>query len=136
MQHGEQFHNIKNNIRNIKIYFATLQHRDLLLQYRHETLAKFPRNVWNTQNKPLQLTLKPVAAPVRALTPRLWLRTRPCQGGFGSLQIFSIGRMPGNHTLHSLDASHAIPMRVLRFKVSGLRRRTPVRPVPTGQTHQ
>jgi hypothetical protein len=57
----------------------------------------------------------------------------------------------------SLDASLAIPTRVLRFEVSGLRRRTPVRlvlltghtgthrsdrcsslitPVPTGQTSQ
>jgi hypothetical protein len=43
--------------------------------------------------------------------------------------------MPGKRTLRSLDASHAIPTRVLRFEVSGLRRRTPVRPVlPTGQT--
>jgi hypothetical protein len=45
--------------------------------------------------------------------------------------------MPGDRTLLSLDASHAIPMRVLRFEVSGLRRHTPVRPVLlTGQTHQ
>jgi hypothetical protein len=47
--------------------------------------------------------------------------------------------MPGDRTLRSLDASHAIPTRVLRFEVSGLRRRTPVRPVlltgPTG-THR
>jgi hypothetical protein len=43
--------------------------------------------------------------------------------------------MPGDHALRSLDASHAIPTRVLLFEVSGLRRRTPVRPVlPTGQT--
>jgi hypothetical protein len=43
--------------------------------------------------------------------------------------------MPGDRTLHSLDASHAIPTPVLRFEVSGLRRRTPVRPVLfTGQT--
>jgi hypothetical protein len=43
--------------------------------------------------------------------------------------------MPGDRTLLSLDASHAIPMRVLRFKDSGLRRRTLVRPVLlTGQT--
>jgi hypothetical protein len=43
--------------------------------------------------------------------------------------------MPGDRTLRSLDASHAIPTRVLRFEDSGLRRRTPVRPVkPTGQT--
>jgi hypothetical protein len=43
--------------------------------------------------------------------------------------------MLGYRTLRSLDASHAILTRVLRFEVSGLRRRTPVRPVlPTGQT--
>jgi hypothetical protein len=43
--------------------------------------------------------------------------------------------MLGDRTLRSLDASHAIPTCVLRFEVSGLRRRTPVRPVlPTGQT--
>jgi hypothetical protein len=43
--------------------------------------------------------------------------------------------MPGDRTLRSLDASHVIPTRVLRFEVSGLRRRTPVRPVlPTSQT--
>jgi hypothetical protein len=37
--------------------------------------------------------------------------------------------MPSDRTLLSLDASHAIPTRVLRFEDSGLRRRTPVRPV-------
>jgi hypothetical protein len=37
--------------------------------------------------------------------------------------------MPGDRTLLSLNASHAIPTRVLRFEDSGLRRRTPVRPV-------
>jgi hypothetical protein len=43
--------------------------------------------------------------------------------------------MPGNRTLRSLDARHAIPTRVVRFEVSGLRRRTSVTPVlPTGQT--
>jgi hypothetical protein len=43
--------------------------------------------------------------------------------------------MPGDRTLLSLDASHAIPTRVLRFEGSGLRRRTPVRLVLlTGQT--
>jgi hypothetical protein len=43
--------------------------------------------------------------------------------------------MPSDHNLLSLDASLAIPTRVLRFEVSGLRRRTPVRPVLlTGQT--
>jgi hypothetical protein len=45
--------------------------------------------------------------------------------------------MPGNRTLLSLDASHAISTRVLCFEDSGLRRRTPVRPVLlTGQTSQ
>jgi hypothetical protein len=38
--------------------------------------------------------------------------------------------MPGDRNLLSLDASLAIPTRVLRFEVSELRRRTPVRPVP------
>jgi hypothetical protein len=42
--------------------------------------------------------------------------------------------MPGDRNLLSLDASLAIPTRVLRFEDSGLRLRTPVRPVPTGQT--
>jgi hypothetical protein len=37
--------------------------------------------------------------------------------------------MPDDRTLRSLDASHAIPTRVLRFEVSVLRRRTSVRPV-------
>jgi hypothetical protein len=61
--------------------------------------------------------------------------TSPLKGGFGSLQIFSIGRMPGDRTLLSLDASLAIPTRVLRFEDSELHRRTPVRPVLlTGQT--
>jgi hypothetical protein len=43
--------------------------------------------------------------------------------------------MPGDRSLLSLNASLAIQTRVLRFEDSGLRRRTPVRPVlPTGQT--
>jgi hypothetical protein len=42
--------------------------------------------------------------------------------------------MPGDRNLLSLDASLAIPTRVLRFEDSGLRRPTPVIPVPTGQT--
>jgi hypothetical protein len=42
--------------------------------------------------------------------------------------------MRGDRTLRSLDASLAIPTRVLRFEDSGLRRRTPVRPVHTIQT--
>jgi hypothetical protein len=43
--------------------------------------------------------------------------------------------MPGDRTLLSLDASDAIPTRVLRFEVSILRRCTLVRPFrPTGHT--
>jgi hypothetical protein len=43
--------------------------------------------------------------------------------------------MPGNHNLLSLDASLAIPTRVLHLEDSRLRHRTSVRPVrPTGQT--
>jgi hypothetical protein len=42
--------------------------------------------------------------------------------------------MPGDRTLLSLDASHAIPTHVPHFEVSGLHRRTLVRPVLlTGQ---
>jgi hypothetical protein len=60
---------------------------------------------------------------------------KPLKGSFGSLDAFSIGRMPGDRTLRSLDASHAIPTCVLLFKDSGLHHRTPVRPVrPIGQT--
>jgi hypothetical protein len=48
--------------------------------------------------------------------------------------------MPGDRNLLSLDASLAIPTRVLRFEDSRLRRRTPVRPVlltgQTGETHR
>jgi hypothetical protein len=48
--------------------------------------------------------------------------------------------MPGDRTLLSFDASHAIPMCVLCFEDSGLRRHTPVRPVlltsQIGQTHR
>jgi hypothetical protein len=46
--------------------------------------------------------------------------------------------MPGDRNLLRLDTSLVIPTRVLRFEVSGLRHRTPVRPVllagQTGQT--
>jgi hypothetical protein len=43
--------------------------------------------------------------------------------------------MPDDRTVLSLDASHAIPTRVLCFEDSGLRRRTPVKPVLlTGHT--
>jgi hypothetical protein len=49
--------------------------------------------------------------------------------------------MPGDRTLLSLDASHAIPTRVLLFEDSGCvvahrsdRCSSPVKPVPTSQT--
>jgi hypothetical protein len=43
--------------------------------------------------------------------------------------------MPDDRNLLSLDASLAIPTRVLRFEVTGLCGRTPVRPMLlTGQT--
>jgi hypothetical protein len=46
-----------------------------------------------------------------------------------------MGRMPGDRNLLSLDASLAIPTRVLCFEDSGLHRCTPVRPVlHIGQT--
>jgi hypothetical protein len=47
--------------------------------------------------------------------------------------------MPGDRNLLSLNASLAIPTRVIHFEVSGLHRSTPVRPVLlTGQidTHR
>jgi hypothetical protein len=49
----------------------------------------------------------------------------PLEGEFGSLQILFIGRMPGDRNLLSLDASLAIPTRVLRFEAS--RRQRPGR---------
>jgi hypothetical protein len=49
----------------------------------------------------------------------------PLKGEFGSLRIFFIGRMPGDRSLLSLDASLAIPTRVLRFEAS--RRQRPGR---------
>jgi hypothetical protein len=59
----------------------------------------------------------------------------PLEGEIGNLCHRSIGRMPVDRNLLSLDASLAIPTRVLRFEVSGLRRRTLVRLVLlTGQT--
>jgi hypothetical protein len=59
----------------------------------------------------------------------------PLEDEFGNLCHRSIGRMPGDRNLLSLDASLAIPTRVLRFEVSRLHRRTPVIPVHlTGQT--
>jgi hypothetical protein len=63
----------------------------------------------------------------------------PLEGEIGILCHRSIGRMPGDRNLLSLDTSLAIPTCVLRFEVFELRRRTPVRPVlltsQTG-THQ
>jgi hypothetical protein len=65
---------------------------------------------------------------------------KPLKGSFGRLEAFSIGQMPGDRNLLSLDASLAIPTCVLHFEDSGLRRCTPVRPmlppirpVPNGQ---
>jgi hypothetical protein len=59
----------------------------------------------------------------------------PLEGEIGNLCHRSIRWMLGDRNLLSLDASLVIPTRVLRFEVSGLRRRTPVRPVLlTGQT--
>jgi hypothetical protein len=42
----------------------------------------------------------------------------PLNGESGSLQIFYIGRMASDRNLLSLDASLAIPTRVLRFEAS------------------
>jgi hypothetical protein len=53
----------------------------------------------------------------------------PLEGEIGNWCHHSVRWMPGDRNLLSLDASLAIPMRVLHFKVSGLRRRTQVRPV-------
>jgi hypothetical protein len=59
----------------------------------------------------------------------------PLEGEIRNLCHRSIGRMPDDRNLLSLDASLAISTRVLRFEVSGLRCRTSVRPVLlTGQT--
>jgi hypothetical protein len=52
----------------------------------------------------------------------------PLKGEFGSLQIFSKGRMPRDRNLLSLDVSLAIPTRVLRFEAS--RRQRPERSDP------
>jgi hypothetical protein len=64
----------------------------------------------------------------------------PLEGEFRNFCHRSIGRMPGDRNMLSLDASLAIPTRFLCFEDSGLRRRTPVRPVlhtgQTGQTHR
>jgi hypothetical protein len=46
----------------------------------------------------------------------------PLEGGFGNLRDIFIGRMPDDRNLLSLDASLAIPTRVLRFEASRRRR--------------
>jgi hypothetical protein len=57
------------------------------------------------------------------------------EGEIGNLCHRSIGRMPGDRNLLSLDASLAIRKRVLRLEVYGLHRRTTIRPVRlTGHT--
>jgi hypothetical protein len=53
----------------------------------------------------------------------------PLKGEIGNLCHRSIGQMPGDRSLLSLDGSLAIPTRVLRFEDSGLHHRTPARPV-------
>jgi hypothetical protein len=59
----------------------------------------------------------------------------PLEGEFGNLFIAPSDGCPVTANLLSLDASLAIPTCVLRFEVSGLRRRTQVGPVLfTGQT--
>jgi hypothetical protein len=65
------------------------------------------------------------------------LRYTPTKGNLGISLRSNIGRMPGDRTSRSLDASLAIPTRVLHLEASGARRpqtgRTgstkPVRPV-------
>jgi hypothetical protein len=66
-----------------------------------------------------------------------YLITRDTSPSRAVLEVFMSSPSDGcpHRILRSLNASHVIPTRVLRFEVSGLRRRTPVRPVlPTGQT--
>jgi hypothetical protein len=59
----------------------------------------------------------------------------PLEGEIRKVCHCSIGWMAGDRNLLSLDASLAIPTCVLCFEDSGLRLRTPVRPVLlTGQT--
>jgi hypothetical protein len=56
------------------------------------------------------------------------LRYTPTKGTLGICLRSTIGRMPDDHTSRSLDASIAIPTRVLRLEASGA-----LRP-QTGQT--
>jgi hypothetical protein len=57
----------------------------------------------------------------------------PLRDTLGIFVFAPLDGCPATAYLLSLDASFVIPMRVLRFEVSGLHRRTPGRPVPTGQ---
>jgi hypothetical protein len=50
----------------------------------------------------------------------------PLKGEFGNLCPRSIGRMPSDRNLLSLNACLALSTRVLRFEVSELHRHTPV----------
>jgi hypothetical protein len=57
------------------------------------------------------------------------------EGHFRNLRPRTIGRMPGDRTLHSLNTCNSIPTRVLCFEVSELHHRILIRPVSsTGQT--
>jgi hypothetical protein len=56
------------------------------------------------------------------------LRYTPTKGTLGICLRSTIGRMPGDRTSRSLDASLAIPTRVLRLEASGALR------LQTGQT--
>jgi hypothetical protein len=47
------------------------------------------------------------------------LRYTPTKGTLGICLRSTIGRMPGDRTSRSLEASLAIPMRVLRLEASG-----------------
>jgi hypothetical protein len=59
----------------------------------------------------------------------------PWKGLLGNFVVAPSDRCPAIANLLSLNASHVILTRVLRFEVFGTRRRTQVRLVhPTGQT--
>jgi hypothetical protein len=63
------------------------------------------------------------------------LECTPPKGLFGNSIVAPLDGCPATANFLSLDASLALPTRVLRFKASGSRHRTPVRLVSfTGQT--
>jgi hypothetical protein len=62
------------------------------------------------------------------ITLKLQLRYTPTKGTLGICLCSTIGRMPGDCPSRSLDASLAIPTRVLRFEAS---RRTRIPSPPT-----